>query len=421
MESKDLLSTNVKWFKSLVPKKLENGEYGSRDLMSSVSEKELNNGLIICGITWSDTHIFALFPNYISFAKFHLSLPEEKRCFFEIIPGDRIQKPHFDLDFSYDDYMKNYPASKLKLEEFLSIAETLFNTFLQIVIPLFEKLYAVKVVLASDILIFTSHGPRKRSFHLIIDNYAHLNNREAKAFYEEVSKVIPEELKEFLDSAVYSKTQQFRIVGSQKRGSDRPKKILEEWIYQEEKITFQYKEPSRNDGHRLVLLLEASLVSYTGNCKLLSNLLPEEARKETTWNCEVDDLHPETVKAAFALLGKKAGVNVNVHNFPYEIRHVVGGLIMLKRRYPSMCQVCKRIHEHENPFMFVITDDNNLRHVYFDCRRGDGRRLYLGILPEEINGKYLPDSPHLLEAQEILSKMIELSKLSMRTVRKAKA
>ena len=421
MESSDLIISPVKWFRALVPKKADSPGNQTRDLMSHCSDKDIRQGLLICAITRSDTHIFALFPSYVSFAKFHLALPETKRCFFEIILGDHAQKPHFDIEIEPE----KLPG--ISLEDMAIFADNLLDKFLETMIPLFEELYQVELNLETDLLIFTSHGPKKRSFHVIIDNYSHNNNREAKAFYKEVLKKLPEELCPFIDEAVYSKKQQFRVVGSQKKDSGRIKVLLSTWKYQDRIIDYKYREEPRNPGHRFVLLLEASLVSYPSNCKPLTNLLVEEdEKKQTSWDQEGDDLHPETIKAALNLLGSKAGVTSADPRFPYSVRGVMGTLILLKRESPSKCRICKekngepKVHEHENPYILVVTDDNKIRHVYFDCRRADGKKLYLGVLPEEINGKYLPDAPCLQEAQDILARLGEVAKIPMKTVREIK-
>jgi len=83
-----------------------------------------------------------------------------------------------------------------------------------------------------DIILFQSHGDRKvkYSYHIYVDNYFHLNNTEAKIFYNMVFGLIPEQYHQFIDSSVYSKTQQFRLIGSQKEGSNRPKTPIFEYI-----------------------------------------------------------------------------------------------------------------------------------------------------------------------------------------------
>lgn len=398
MELSDLTSGNnkVKWFKYLVPGQDE----GKRnDLMSFFSDKELALGVIVCAITSLGNHVFALFPNYVAFAKYQQSLPLEKRCFFEIILAGR-QKSHYDLDID----LKKYPDAN---------PDTIFQLFITTLITVYKEVYNIDLNLETDILPFTSHGATKRSFHVVVDNYCHTCNLEAKAIYDEVMKREGPALHDFLDSSVYSKKQQFRIVGSQKMGSGRIKTLYSPWPYQDQNITYLYREEPHNPGHRLVLELEASLVSFTSHCKLLPNLISDDKKYPSynggssgEWVGDADDLHSDTIKAVLNMLAKKGNTNIHADNFPYEVRGVVGTLILLKRLRPSRCQVCKRIHENENPYILVVTnEDTNCRHVYFDCRRAEGNKLYLGILDEEQNGKILPDAPFLIEQKEQLSKL----------------
>lgn len=419
MESHDLMTSPVRWFKFLVPQGSQSPGKKSPDLLSNISERDLYRGLLVCGLLYNGNHVFALFPSYVDFARFNLGLSETKRCFFEIILGDRAQKPHFDIEIELD------KAPHLKPEDLSSFGEELLTKFLDLMIAQFEELYMTRLNLKTDLLIFTSHGTTKRSFHVIIDNHCHTSNIEAKAFYEKITQLLPVELQPFIDSAVYSKKQQFRIVGSQKKGSGRIKQLRETWEYHGEKIEYSFREKSRNSGHKLVLLLEASLVSYVPCCRYLPNLLPVEATTKTVASSEdQEDLSPKTVEVAFNMIAKKAGVSINDPRFPYEVKGVIGTLILLKRLRPSNCQICCRIHEQENPFLLVITDDNGIRHVYLDCRRSeqyaDGKKLYLGVLPEEYNGSFLPDTPCLQNANEIIAKLSRIAKIPMKEVRQIK-
>ena len=85
--------------------------------------------------------------------------------------------------------------------------------------------FNVIIDISTDILIFTSHNENKKSYHIIIDHYYHMNNLEAKAFYNEIISKISPNFTKFIDHSVYSSIQQYRIVGSQKVNSNRPKII----------------------------------------------------------------------------------------------------------------------------------------------------------------------------------------------------
>src|SRR5665647_593600 len=42
---------------------------------------------------------FSSFPTYLDLYDYIRDYPRERRCFFEVIHGQRPQKPHFDLEF----------------------------------------------------------------------------------------------------------------------------------------------------------------------------------------------------------------------------------------------------------------------------------------------------------------------------------
>lgn len=413
MEVNDFVTSPVKWYRSLVPKKIDSPGR-SIDLLSRVTDKELDTGILVCAITCVDTHLFALFPSYVSLARFTLTVPEERRCFFEIIRGEANQKPHFDIEIEQDKVGKDVDIAKM--------ANDLIDNFIEVLIPTFEDTYQVKLDPETDIMIFTSHGQHKKSFHVIIDNYCHPSNSEAKALYDLVIAKINPDYVPFIDHAVYSKKQQFRLVGSQKRGSGRVKKLLERWVYQGKQIEYKLREKPNNQGHLLILLFEASIISYTKNCRYLKSILPPIIEESKKWerNREEGDIHPETAQAALRLVASKIGITTDDPRFPYEIRDITENLILLKRIKPSYCFKCidqttgqPRLHEKENPFLAIVTnEETNARYVYLDCRRGS--RINIGLLPEEKDSNtLLPDSPIKKEVRDIVEQLQLASGISI--------
>ena len=89
-----------------------------------------------------------------------------------------------------------------------------------------------------------------------------------------------------------------------------------------------------------------------------------------------------------------------------------------------MCKLCHRIHEHQNPYLFVVGHE---KHVYFDCRRHpEGKKLYIG--PYHLRKKtryYLRTTKTLDEttisigtswAKDVISRMKKLEHLSQTDV-----
>ncbi len=293
------------------------------------------------------SRLFTIFNSYLDFAKYELNFKPRDRCFYETIIGDFYQKPHFDIDVN------------LK-EDSLDNSDKIIDNLIDSIKKVLER-KSVVLDLNRDILHFTSHGKTKQSYHIIIDNFFHHNNLEAKAFYNHVISEMDDKYKKFIDASVYSSKQQFRIVGSQKLNSNRPKILSEQWLYKNELIKYQYTEEPTSDKHKMILQLEASLISHTTTCKFFP-IFVGKTRKIFTDNRALTN---NEIKYCLNLLASHGGMNYTSPNFPYKFQKVQKSLIVLKRIKPSKCQICQRIHDHENPYL-VVNNDNN---VYYHCRR----------------------------------------------------
>jgi hypothetical protein len=135
------------------------------------------------------------------------------------------------------------------------------------------------------------------------------------------------------------------------------------------------------------------------------------------------------------LLAQKGNMTVDDERFPYRYDGIDGPFITLKRIKASMCKVCRRIHEHEHPYLFVVGPNKD---VYFDCRRHPkGQKLHLGNLS---NKDFLNDddntSSHLKKdnktldettisigtswAKDVISRMKKLEHLSQTDINLSK-
>ncbi|CAH6419932.1 Origin of replication binding protein [uncultured virus] len=157
---------------------------------------------------------YTIWHNYNDFLSHYSQIPELHRNFFEVINGP--QKPHFDLDAE----IKNFKdPSKL-----VANAEVARDA---VIWGVNEVLHEHGVNYSQDLslLVTESNGPNKQSYHIIVDNWIHDDHTKAEAFYYLVmdkikGKYNPEVI---IDPSVYKPNQQFRLLGSQKSGSNRPK------------------------------------------------------------------------------------------------------------------------------------------------------------------------------------------------------
>lgn len=308
-----------------------------------------------------------LFQTHIEFTKFQLKVPADKRFFFETALGDHAQKPHFDIDINRPDNPDIDGGD---------VIDDLIDAILIIL-----SADDVEIVLERDILLMISHGINKWSYHLVIDHYLHLNNKESKAFYKKVIALMTPEYAKFIDPAVYGSKQQFRIIYNQKPGSGRIKVFCEQWDYHGDLIEYKYINAPRDDSHKMLLQLEASLLTVVNNCIPMPTYIKEENTQQTS-NYSNDVFLPITKdigKNAVALLAEQGGMTPRDPKFPYFFTGISESFVILKRRKASICRICNRVHEHENPYLLIIGEKQS---VYFCCRRNP-KKWYLGNLKND--------------------------------------
>lgn len=323
---------------------------------------------------------FTLFRSHLEFTKFQLKLPADKRFLFETTLGDHIQKPHFDIDIN----RQENPDIDGN-----DVIDDLVDVILMIL-----SLDDVEIILERDILVMTSHGEKKWSYHLVINNYFHINNNEARAFYDKVIELMSPDYAKFIDPAVYSKKQQFRIVYNQKPGSGRIKILCEKWEYHGDIIEYKYIDTPRDEHHKMLLQLEASLLTVTNNCIPMPTYIKEEDNQRLS-NYSSDVFIPitkDTARSAVTLLAEQGGITPQDPKFPYRLSAISESFVILKRRRPSICRICNRVHEHENPYLLVVGEKKS---VYFCCRRNP-KKWFLGNLENDAslsasNSEYCSD------------------------------
>jgi hypothetical protein len=355
---------------------------------------------------------FGRFNNYLDFAKYMLkNTPENQKCYYETIFGDKGQRPYFDIEFytkkDLDEGGFCIPENEAD-ESVDFLVKCIFNE-LQDQLGISNPLEINK----SHIFVFTSHSTKevegikkigdKRSYHIVVEGFSVSNYKDNKEFHDRVIKRMPEKWKDIVDHSMYKSLQQFRIVGNTKWQNDRYKILSEE-------LTMNYRSNSwipklipESDNQRMILLLEASLVSQTSSCIML-NCKPEEKKyfnsrflsdgEELTEG--FNPLTPDDITEALKLCYKKFEMEFGDRRFPFNYLKTIedngiSSLVLLKRLKPSMCSVCNRNHENENPYL-VIAGEN--RDVFLDCRRnGDNKKLLVGSLGTVSKNIIKPEEP----------------------------
>jgi hypothetical protein len=307
---------------------------------------------------------FGAFNNHLDFLKMQAMIPLSDRGFFETILEDHPQKIYFDVDIGKKD---------LKHGHTLEYAgESLFQFLINAIILVMNHKLGIEINLNKSILVFTSHSDTKRSYHVILPDYALPNAKAVEAIARDIFKLIPEEFRIYMDEGMYKSIQQFRIYGSQKSGSGRPKVFRQQWTYNDHLIEYQYPQfPMCSDPNQMVILkynwiFEAAGVTLTKQCSSLPTKIIEEIQESSSYKPswaergafeDVEELELTEDRI------KKAVSHLDPLNWNWNIE---GNRIVLKRLRPSPCQVCKRPHEHENAYMWISPKSGK---IFFACWR----------------------------------------------------
>jgi hypothetical protein len=309
--------------------------------------------------------IYAYFDSYIEFIQYMKEVGDFS--FYEIIFGEFPQKPHFDIDINLKDVQKTYPN-----EDIGNIGEIVKDQVISACISILSE-HGVILNINKDILVYTSHGDTKRSYHIIINNYCHDNNKDAKGFYDKVIETIKpiteNKYIEYIDSSLYSPRQQLRIVGCEKQGSSRFKQFNEDFVYQGKTYKHIYNEEVTGPEKDLVVMYE-SLVGFKAGCKYLPSFAKQKAYGYSNLT-DMNNLTTDEVEYCMSMMKEK------IKECPFSIKDVTGHIISLKRERPSYCPIHQKTHEHENPYIYVLGGK-----IYWDCRRDTDNcsKIHLGYL-----------------------------------------
>lgn len=346
----------------------------SKSVLDDYTLSELSNYFVVYlnayNYKGNNKKIYTVFTDYLEFRKY-ISKYECKYWDYHEVIIDKMQKPRFDIDIDMDEYdINEYDIEVIK------------DLLIDSIIKVFND-YNLSINLQKDILIFTSHGQSKKSMHIIIDNYCHFDHKQALLFYKKVMENIPEKYHNpIIDNSIYKSLQLFRLPRCQKYNSDRPKQLNNVWKYNDTVINYIYKSDIiYNDIHRFNLELESASITYTNNCKILPIIEDDSIDDETTINYSIDideDILDKIMEVAINYEKEKNGLDC----LPYTYEKIVNNMIILKRICPSYCNICNRIHDNQNPYIFIIDDINtNKKNIYYNCRRSDkNKNDYMGSI-----------------------------------------
>ena len=309
---------------------------------------------------------YTFFRSPLLFFKAVISLVTAMRCYYEIIMGDKFQKPYYDIDISLKDDPIDEMYSHTK-EEKLAISKRIVEYCRDSIMKIRPQ------IRKTDILVLSAHADTKRSFHIIVDRWCVQSAALNKELYLEMIENIPPDLRKYVDNKMYKCIQQFRTFLSTKCGKNR------QLIVDAETSTWAPTDEITDTYTLIKEIFLASLICVTDGC----TLLPMEI-KEKTHNVVSKELDSDDYKAIMSAFD----------NFPdrssFDIGNVNSSFISLKRKRPTFCTVCNRTHDNENPFLFVGPTSGN---IYFNCRRGEGS-ITIGNLNDSFHAR--PETDELV-------------------------
>lgn len=311
----------------------------------------------------------------------------ESRCFYEVIRSGP-QNPHFDIDIDSikDVYLQSINLSELADRILHETTRAIINSLAMKNIPCHP----------SDIMHFNSNGETKKSFHIVLPRVCHTDEIEAEAFASVVRSMLPPDIAKFVDSKVYSSNQQFRLFGSQKRGSGRTKIIMPVTY---DGSTYNYHPILANgeENNPEIVAHETfsdSLVSFRPTnylpsyydvaiqrCTDISHKIKTIVKGHSSIKSDiVDDKLQSNIQRLFecnSTLRRKYTFTGAVENGFFVLRN--------NQEVTIDCPICNRNHEHENAYIISVSGK-----AYFDCRRRSDnmKRLLLGQTNSNINDQH---------------------------------
>jgi len=295
-------------------------------------------------VVWAplDRYKYYVFDNVDEYIKYAASLPENRRCFHEVVFGAVHQKFRLDID------AKHHPGTK---EEF----EVAFDKVKLAIDWAFCSSHGYTLKPA-DYVVTDSSNASKISRHIIINNYCFQNNSEVERIFNRFIKVLREhtdlgDFEKYIDKEVYKRTQNFRLAGCHKG----------------DKAELRFKRIISTDHE-----LRDSIITYTAGCTV-AEIFGERSKPEIEDDSELTE--DEVEQATELATG---------YIDDFEVGVPVGRIIRLTRVSAGYCCICKREHDNENAYMRLNADGRLL----FGCHRMGGKGcIQIGYLSGSENVK----------------------------------
>lgn len=345
--------------------------------------------------------VFRVFENPKRLFRFISKIDKSSRHFFEYIFGETKRHAFLDIDLKVDE-------DKIITRENIDSHATflrhdIVNIFWELGIPL------------ENLRWYSSNNERKRSYHLIVLGYylndCHHSKRLIKYIHQKIHSIYHKPV----DIAVSKSLQAFRLLGSCKKGDERPKILEREWDFYGEKIIVEKKSEYEEFLESLCCKIDEGDQPFPE-----FELDEEEVNRRVSNVIDVSDtidqeifehMNTEIIK----LIGENFDEPILRDNF-----------ISYNRIYPSYCPICtvnsdySDVHEHGGMFAVIVPITGGYD-LYLHCyqserhiKKREKRRIYVGFFstgPQDWIGKPehrdlppLPELPAIEENEEATSR-----------------
>lgn len=257
--------------------------------------------------------------------------PKYTPYFHEVIP-DTNRKFIIDID------------AKLMPDE--ETIKRIYDETIDCIITAFYLLYEI-VLHPHEIMVFSSHGVNKVSFHFIVKGYCG-NNLTTFEFQRNVRSMATDQLASYIDNSIYKRVQNIRLCGSFKSFEDAEMRRKRSW----------------NDASLALITpfeVTESLIAYNPGCKVIED--PNAIKRAHTNDDAVTVIPDSNCEITNIILKSVASWNEMAN---HKLRHRKNNRLVFNRKpgRASACFVCKetrdgvlqpRIHEHDNTLALVVT------------------------------------------------------------------
>jgi len=301
------------------------------------------------------TQGYYLFDTYTNFEDWYLV--QEDKTLHEVIFGFLPQWLKFDID-APKEYMDalNDNGSEDK-------GEYVLTSIMEAISDVMQTYYEVDLE-DDDYVVATSIGPEKYSAHIVLKNYAVVNNREAAHLTKLlIEEHLPAFLRPVVDPNVNKSIQNFRLLLSHKVGSTR------------------VKEP-RNGSFKDFIIGHSQMID---KCHVLPPIAPAAPDFE-------GDVADDAVKQVLEM----AAPYLDGQQFDKKKNN----MLTFKRTKPTHCVLCKRTHNKDNTIFITVHETVVLLH----CQRSEDKVVIgnLGGAANEADGfddEEVADDPAAISCQ----------------------